>query len=96
MCSSDLTALERIPGARLVEWGGALRWVVTGAQAELVREVATAAGGHATLFRATADRRASDGVFQPLSATAMTIHRRLKAAFDPQGLFNPGRMYAEV
>ena len=51
------------------------------------------AGGHATLFRAT-DRSAT--VFQPLSATLQAIHRRLKQALDPQGIFNPGRMYVNL
>jgi glycolate oxidase FAD binding subunit len=89
-------ALDRIAGERLLEWGGALRWLVSGAEAALVREVAARAGGHATLFRASPDRRSRDGVFQPLPSAALAIHQRLKATFDPQGLFNPGRMYAEV
>ncbi|MGC8035214.1 FAD-linked oxidase C-terminal domain-containing protein [Salmonella enterica] len=25
-----------------------------------------------------------------------TIHRRLKQQFDPQGIFNPGRLYASL
>jgi glycolate oxidase FAD binding subunit len=52
------------------------------------------AGGHATLFRAddAAEGRAV-GVFQPLPPPLLRIHRNLKHAFDPQGVFNPGRMY---
>jgi glycolate oxidase FAD binding subunit len=79
-------------GEQLVEWGGAQRWVTTPMPAAQVREAATQVGGHATLFRAT-DK--SPGVFAPLSAPLARIHRELKKSFDPQGVFNPGRLYSE-
>jgi glycolate oxidase FAD binding subunit len=47
-------------------------------------------GGHATLFRTTDKSRDS---FAPLSAPLMRIHRDLKHALDPAGIFNPGRLY---
>jgi len=78
---------------QLIEWGGALRWLRTDQSAEQVREIATKAGGHATLFRG-GDR--STGVFTPLTPTLTAIHRRLKAQFDPAGIFNPGRMYPDL
>ena len=54
-----------------------------------------AAGGHATLFRPAATGR--DGVFHAACATrSQRIHARLKAEFDPRGIFNPGRLYAEL
>jgi len=81
-----------LEGEPLVEWGGALRWLRTGAGAEDVRAAAARAGGHATLFRG-GDKSA--GVFAPLGAAAMRLHRELKAAFDPAGIFNPGRLYPE-
>ncbi|MBL8341769.1 MAG: glycolate oxidase subunit GlcE [Rubrivivax sp.] len=81
----------KLPGEQLVEWGGAQRWLCTGAPAQAVREAAAAVGGHATLFRA---RDKSAGVFAPLSAPLMRIHRELKRAFDPAGVFNPGRLGA--
>ncbi|HYC46751.1 MAG TPA: glycolate oxidase subunit GlcE [Burkholderiales bacterium] len=81
-----------LPGVQLIEWGGALRWLAGDYDAAVVRNTAARAGGHATLFRG-GDKQA--GVFQPLSAALMTVHRRLKDAFDPQGIFNRGRMYAE-
>jgi glycolate oxidase FAD binding subunit len=80
----------RIDGAELVEWSGALRWLRSDAPAAQVRARAAALGGHATLFRG-GDR--SVGVFPPLSAPVLAIHKRLKAEFDPSGIFNPGRMY---
>ncbi|MBM3346796.1 MAG: glycolate oxidase subunit GlcE, partial [Betaproteobacteria bacterium] len=93
--TTPAAALDRINGARLIEWGGALRWVASGTDAATVREIAAKSGGHATLFRAEADLRAQAGAFQPLAPAALAIHRRLKAAFDPHGIFNPGRLYAE-
>lgn len=75
----------------LIEWGGAQRWLFSKAGPEQIRAQAGAAGGHATLFRRTAD---DSDVFQPLSAPLMQIHRQLKTAFDPHGILNPGRMYA--
>jgi len=77
-------------GETLIEWGGAQRWLVTALPAAQVRDAATRAGGHATLFRAT---NKSAGVFAPLQAPVDRIHRELKKAFDPAGLFNPGRLY---
>ena len=58
-----------------------------------IRVAAARAGGHATLFRADHALKASEGVFQPLPAPLLRIHRQLKRAFDPQGVFNRGRMY---
>ena len=82
---------------QLVEWHGALRWVwAPAAQAQAIRAAALAAGGHATLFRPAAEADRSVGVFTPLSAPLAAIHRRLKAEFDPAGIFNPGRLYADV
>jgi glycolate oxidase FAD binding subunit len=37
--------------------------------------------------------KAAASVFQPLPPALLAIHRRLKHAFDPKGIFNPGRMY---
>jgi glycolate oxidase FAD binding subunit len=45
------------------------------------------------MFRA-ADKSA--GVFTPLAPTLERIQRGLKQAFDPLGLFNPGRLYADL
>lgn len=82
-----------LEGEPLVEWGGALRWLKSNADARSVREAAQRAGGHATLFRA---RDKSPGAFAPLPEVQMRLHRGLKASFDPQGIFNPGRMYPEL
>jgi glycolate oxidase FAD binding subunit len=77
------------PGRQLVEWGGALRWFRTDADAALVRQAAATVGGSATLFRGAPHGVA---VFDPLSAPLLALHRRIKREFDPHGIFNPGRL----
>jgi len=85
-----------VPGAQLLEWGGALRWLRAGERAGMdaaaVREAASRAGGHATLFRAA---QKPQGAFAPLPPLLARLHRGLKRAFDPAGILNPGRLYAE-
>ena len=82
-----------LPGEQLVEWGGAQRWLCSGAPAAGVRETVAAVGGHATLLRG---RDKSAGVFTPLSPPLARIHRELKRAFDPDRVFNPGRLYPDL
>jgi glycolate oxidase FAD binding subunit len=89
----DTTPPMALPGERLVEWGGAQRWLRTTAPAAQIRDAVAARGGHATLVRA-ADK--SPGVFTALAQPLMSIHQRLKQSFDPAGIFNPGRLYAEL
>ena len=80
-------------GAQFIEWGGAQRWWRTNAPATELRAAAARVGGHATLVRA-ADKSA--GAFAPVSQSLMQIHRALKNAFDPDRIFNPGRLYADL
>ena len=82
-----------LPGEQMIEWGGAQRWLASSADARTIREAAARSGGHATLFRA-ADKSA--GAFTPLAPALAKIHRNLKQAFDPAGIFNPGRMYPDL
>jgi glycolate oxidase FAD binding subunit len=79
-----------LQGEQCIEWGGAQRWLKTTASASAVRAAAEQAGGHATLFKG-GDK--SVGVFHPLQPAVERIHRNLKNAFDPAGIFNPGRMF---
>lgn len=88
------TAAEAIPETDLIEWGGSLRWVRSARPADELRAMAQAAGGHATLFRARAAVSPPvEGVFTPLNPVAARLHQNLKRAFDPAGVFNPGRLY---
>lgn len=79
------------PGEQLVEWGGALRWLVTPLDGLKVRELARQAGGQATLY-ASLDKRLP--VFESPSPVVRRILQGLKTQFDPAGIFNPGRLWA--
>ena len=81
-----------LPGNQLIEWGGALRWLRSDAPAETIRAVAAEHGGHAMLFRS---RVRSPEPYHPLPGPLMQLHKRIKTAMDPRGIFNRGRMYAE-
>jgi len=78
-----------LPGSELIEWNGALRWLSTDLSANTLRQRVAALGGHATQFR----NPGKGEVFQPLPSAMLTLHRRIKHALDPHGLFNPGRLY---
>ncbi|MEE9680369.1 glycolate oxidase subunit GlcE [Pseudomonas moraviensis] len=86
---NNLGPLE-LPGEQLIDWAGAQRWVKS--ESPEIHALAHSLGGHATCFT----HGATDSPFQPLAPTLLRYHRQLKAQLDPQGLFNPGRMYAEV
>lgn len=83
-------------GAPLIEWHGGQRWYkAPPGQAARIREIAHAAGGHATLFRLpVAGMQGSEPRFDALSAPVERIQRALMREFDPQGLFNRGRLIA--
>lgn len=82
-----------LDGLRAIEWGGGLRWYA--GEQEAVRGAAARLGGHAVLYRAPESLRCREGAFAPLSPALLALHRRLKKAFDPRGILNPGRLYAE-
>jgi len=81
-----------LEGRQLIEWNGGLRWLKSKMPASAVREALRRVKGHATLFRA-ADKSA--GCFAPLEPVLERLQRQLKGAFDPAGIFNPGRLLAE-
>jgi glycolate oxidase FAD binding subunit len=85
--------------AHLFDCGGGLVWLATEptpADAAAVRAALAPLGGHATLVRAPAALRAAVDVFQPQPPALMALTGRVKAAFDPDGVFNHGRMYAGI
>lgn len=86
----------QIPGmdSTLIEWGGAQRWVYSAAEATQIRSIVAVAGGHSTRFRSPMG--SAGAVFSPLAPALLKIHRNLKNAFDPQGLFNPGRLHPQA
>jgi glycolate oxidase FAD binding subunit len=75
------------------DWAGGLLWAgVQGADSPHVRALAAQMGGHAMLLRAPAERRAALGLFAPQPPALAALSARVKAAFDPLSLFNPGRL----
>lgn len=83
-----------VRGPMLTEWGGLLRWLPGPQDGSVLRLLATQFGGHATLYRAPVKPR--EGPFQPLSPAMLSVHKRLKAAFDPEGIFNRGRLHPDL
>ncbi len=77
---------EAVAGEALYDWGGGLVWLLSEVDQPSVRAAAKALGGHATLYR-------GDGpAFEPLDGALAALTARVKAAFDPKGVLNPGRM----
>lgn len=92
---------ERLGGRCFYDWAGGAVWLQTppaaDAHAEEVRgHLRRVVGddGHATLVRAEPAVRARVAPFQPATPVLAALTERVRRQFDPQGLFNPGRMYA--
>ncbi len=90
--------LERSFGAAwFLDWGGGLIWIAGPATTETHAEItaaAQAANGTHTLFRAPETLRAAVPVVPPEAPALARITRNVKAAFDPAGILNPGRIHA--
>ncbi|MER2265501.1 FAD-binding protein [Methylobacterium oxalidis] len=94
-------AIGRARAARwFYDWGGGLVLIATDAAddagAAEIRAALRPYGGHATLVRAPDAVRAAVPVFEPLAEALMRVSQGLKAAHDPAGIFNPGRMYPGI
>ncbi|MBS0361463.1 MAG: FAD-binding protein, partial [Proteobacteria bacterium] len=77
---------DAVAGEALYDWGGGLVWLLSDAAPAEVHAAARALGGHATLFRGDGPSTA------PLDPALAALSARVKAAFDPRGVLNPGRM----
>ena len=87
-----------LPWPQLVEWHGGLRWLWAPVDAaSKLQALARENGGHATLFVAAgATSTGAGGLFYLQNSAESAIQRRLKETFDPQGLFNPGRLLEAI
>jgi glycolate oxidase FAD binding subunit len=83
-------------GDVIYDWGGGLIWAAlpprADAQATLVRQRVDAAGGHATLLRASDEVRRNVEVFPPQTAGLAGLSERVRHSFDPKNILNRGRM----
>ena len=89
-----------IPGNWFFDWGGALRWLKSDADARDIRDAVQGEGGHATLFRngnyyAQRDGGDAPAVFHTLEQGNEKIHQRLKSVFDPRHILNRHIMYKD-
>ena len=90
-----LDAIEAAGGRGFLDWGGGLVWVAGEPRLhERVVAAAKAGRGTWTVLRAPDGMRAAVDVIPPEPAPLARITRRVKAAMDPHGVLNPGRMYA--
>jgi glycolate oxidase FAD binding subunit len=87
-------------GARgFLDWGGGLVWLAGTADAAThaaIEAAARAAHGTWTLLRAPESLRAAVQVVPPEPPPLAAITRRVKAALDPRGILNPGRIFAGI
>lgn len=76
------------------DWAGGLIWIAVRGEADggAARIRSSFTSGHATLIRAPEAVRQLVSTFQPQAPALAALSSRVKAAFDPQGLFNPGIM----
>lgn len=76
------------------DWQGGLVWahLPTASAAPLRAALARHGGGHATLIRADINARLATPCFEPQPPALAALTHRLREAFDPLGLLNPGRM----
>ena len=91
---------KHMPVNAFYDWSGGLIWAEVPAAADGgssdVRRAVAIHGGHATLIRAEPSVRAEVDVFQPLEPAVVRVKQGLKKAFDPYGILNVGRMYANL
>jgi glycolate oxidase FAD binding subunit len=79
-----------VSGSWMIDWGGALRWLKSDQPAASIFQEALTLGAHACLFRSPLGSQ-----FQPLPKALTTLHCNIKQSFDPAGILNPGRLYAD-
>jgi glycolate oxidase FAD binding subunit len=90
-------AMARETGGDVIyDWGGGLIWAALppkpDARAALIRQRVEAAGGHASLIRASEEIRRKVAVFHPQAGGVAALGQRVRHSFDPKIILNRGRM----
>jgi len=75
----------------VIDWGGAQRWIQGDIDSSILHTWATQQRGHALLF--SGGDRAGE-VRGPTPQPMKRVQARLKNAFDPNNILNPGRLYS--
>jgi glycolate oxidase FAD binding subunit len=77
---------------------GGLLWIGldAGGNGVALRKLCETAGGQAMLVKADDDTRRGVAPFTPELPVRRALTKSVKAAFDPLGIFNPGRMWKAV
>ena len=78
-----------LPGRSLIDWGGALYWIKADTSLKNLTDLACPYGGRVTGFRSTNQ----DDDFSGQEGSLLRLNRQVKTAFDPAGIFNPGRLF---
>jgi glycolate oxidase FAD binding subunit len=73
-----------------IDWCGGLRWYSGEVDGNALHAHAQAHGGYALRFRG---EHTGGQARSPLAPSAQRLHQRLKQAFDPDHVLNPGRLY---
>jgi glycolate oxidase FAD binding subunit len=93
-----LRSVANACGARgYLDWGGGLVWLAGAATSSAhaaVQSAALDAGGSWMLVQGPETLRVAVDVIPPEAEPLARVTRRVKAAFDPHGVLNPGRLYA--
>jgi glycolate oxidase FAD binding subunit len=94
-----LARLEEEGARGYLDWGGGLLMLAGPATETLqsaLEQAVRSAGGVWSLLRGPESFRAVVKVVPPEATALAAITRRLKAAMDPAGILNPGRIFAGV
>lgn len=94
------TVTRTLDAKWFLDWGGGLLWLAMPEQGDAGAAAIRAAirgpdgrgTGHATLVRGSPALRRAVPVFEPQPAPLAALSRRVKEAFDPAHILNPGRM----
>lgn len=90
-CAELVMALEQLEAQWAMDWGGGRLWIATNDQSQEVRDAAARLRGSARLVRAPAGMRERVSAFHPRAQGVAALEHRVRAAFDPAGVFLTGR-----